>query len=49
MARKSLDLEQLDHDLEAAGMPWTRAENSMTALTEDQRVLRLGVAPPPAR
>ncbi|MGA7759801.1 MAG: C1 family peptidase [Ilumatobacteraceae bacterium] len=47
MARKSLDLEQLERDLESAGMPWARAENSMTALTEDQRVLRLGVAPPP--
>ncbi|MCB1028587.1 MAG: hypothetical protein KDB24_12595 [Microthrixaceae bacterium] len=47
MARKSLEFEQLDADLEAAGSPWERAENPITELTEDQRVRRLGVAPPP--
>jgi C1A family cysteine protease len=44
---KALDLEQLRAELESEGKPFEIRETSMTRLTEDQRVLRLGVAPPP--
>ena len=47
MALKSLAFEALDAALEEKKAPWKRGENSMTALTEDERVLRLGLAPPP--
>ncbi len=44
----SLDLKQLRSELDAAGRPWEMDENtSMALLTEDQRVMRLGVTPPP--
>lgn len=42
-----LDLGQLRSELERAGAPWQMASTSMTALSEEERVLRLGVPPSP--
>jgi C1A family cysteine protease len=39
----SLDLGQLRTALESAGQPWQMSYTSITALTEEQRVIRLGV------
>ncbi|MDJ0952857.1 MAG: C1 family peptidase [Acidimicrobiia bacterium] len=46
MALKSLAFEALDQALQETEAPWESGENSMTALTEDQRVIRLGLSPP---
>ncbi|GIE98135.1 C1 family peptidase [Paractinoplanes rishiriensis] len=43
----SLDLRSLRANLDDAGSPWQMSYTSMTALTEDERVLRLGVPPTP--
>ena len=42
-----IDLAQLRSDLDDADAPWEMAETTMTALTEDERRIRLGVTPPP--
>jgi C1A family cysteine protease len=42
-----LDLGHLRSELERAGSPWQQSYTSMTALTEEQRVIRLGVPPTP--
>lgn len=42
-----LELGQLRRDLEEAGTPWQMGYTSMTALTEEERVIRLGVPPTP--
>jgi C1A family cysteine protease len=42
-----VDLARLRADLEREGTPWEMSETSMTELTEDERVLRLGVPAPP--
>lgn len=42
-----LDLEGLRSALDQQGAPWQMAYTSMTALTEEERVLRLGVPPTP--
>ncbi|HUO45651.1 MAG TPA: C1 family peptidase [Acidimicrobiia bacterium] len=47
MASRPIDLEILATDVEKAGSPWQVGETSMTMLTEQERVLRLGVQPPP--
>lgn len=47
MAHKALEFKALEAALEEAETPWERGENSMTALTETERVLRLGLTPPP--
>lgn len=44
---RPLDLKALSSALEAAGQPWEMAYTSITALEEDERVLRLGVPPRP--
>jgi C1A family cysteine protease len=44
---EALDLAQLREDLGRQGAPWQMAYTSMTALTEEERVLRLGVPPSP--
>jgi C1A family cysteine protease len=44
---QALDLGQLRSELERAGSPWQQSYTSMTALTEEQRVMRLGVPPTP--
>jgi C1A family cysteine protease len=44
---QSLDLAQLRGELEGEGFPWQMSYTSMTALTEEERVLRLGVPPTP--
>jgi C1A family cysteine protease len=44
---QSLDLAQLRCELEGEGFPWQMSYTSMTALTEEERVLRLGVPPTP--
>jgi C1A family cysteine protease len=43
----ALDLGKLRSDLEKSGAPWQMAYTSMTALTEEERVVRLGVPLPP--
>jgi hypothetical protein len=43
----ALDLGALRSALERAGSPWRIAYTSLTALTEDDRVIRLGVPVPP--
>jgi C1A family cysteine protease len=43
----SLDLDKLRSELKAADMPWLMAPTPMTALTEEERVIRLGVPPSP--
>lgn len=43
---KSLDLGRLQSELDNQGAPWEMRETSMSMLNEDQRRLRLGVAPP---
>jgi len=45
-AQSALDLATLRADLEQAAAPWRFAYTSMTALTEDSRVTRLGVPLP---
>jgi hypothetical protein len=47
MTSPSLDLGVLRTALAEAGAPWVQAYTSMTALTEDDRVIRLGVPPTP--
>jgi len=47
MVLEALDFKTLDAALKKADSPWERGENSITALTEDERVLRLGLTPPP--
>lgn len=47
MVHKALDFKVLEAALEEAESPWVSGENSMTALTEAERVLRLGLTPPP--
>ncbi|GAA4519598.1 MULTISPECIES: C1 family peptidase [Nonomuraea] len=42
-----LDLGRLQTELEQAEQPWSMAYTSMTGLTEESRVLRLGVPPTP--
>lgn len=44
---ESLNLAHLRAELERAGTPWQQSYTSMTALTEEERVLRLGVPPTP--
>jgi C1A family cysteine protease len=44
---KSLDLTKLRTDLEKSDADWQISYTSMTALEEDERVLRLGVPPTP--
>jgi hypothetical protein len=43
----SLDLEKLRSELKAVDTPWLMAPTPMTALTEEERVIRLGVPPSP--
>ena len=43
----SLDLDKLRDDLQAAEAPWQMSYTPLTALTEDERVIRLGVPPSP--
>ena len=43
----ALDLGTLRSDVEKSGSPWKIAYTSITALTEDERVVRLGVPLPP--
>ncbi|MCU0265156.1 MAG: C1 family peptidase, partial [Actinomycetia bacterium] len=45
--QKSLDLALLRAELESSGAEWQLSYTSMTALTEEERVLRLGVPPTP--
>ena len=47
MASKPLDPQLLATELKKAGSPWEIGETSMTMLTETERVIRLGVQPPP--
>jgi C1A family cysteine protease len=47
MASKPLDPQLLATELEKAGSRWEIGETSMTMLTEAERVIRLGVQPPP--
>jgi len=42
-----MDLGDLRSELERTGTPWQISYTSMTALTEEERVLRLGVPPTP--
>jgi papain like protease len=42
-----LALEQLRAELEKTGAPWRMAATTMTALTEEERRIRLGVPPSP--
>src|SRR5512132_2711809 len=44
---QALDLGRLRTDLERAGAPWRMSFTSMTALSEQERVTRLGVPPTP--
>lgn len=44
----ALDIAALRTAVQDAGSPWQVAATSMTALTEDQRVIRLGVSDVPA-
>ena len=44
---ESLNLRHLRATLDEAGEPWRMSYTSMTALNEDERVLRLGVPPTP--
>jgi papain like protease len=44
---KALDLEHLREELSSKGAPWQMAYTSMTALNEEERVIRLGVPPSP--
>jgi C1A family cysteine protease len=46
MVHKALEFKALEAALEEADSPWESGENSMTALTEAERVLRLGLTPP---
>lgn len=43
MADQPLDLGTLRSELEGAGSPWRMSYTSITALTEEERVIRLGV------
>lgn len=45
--RTPVDLAQVRTVLEAEGLPWTTGSTSMSVLTEDLRVVRLGVPLPP--
>jgi C1A family cysteine protease len=45
--RQPLDLDALRTALSDAGRPWVSGHTSMTALEEDERVVRLGVPPRP--
>lgn len=45
--RQPLDLDALRTALSDAGLPWASGHTSMTALAEDERVVRLGVPPRP--
>ena len=47
MNQESLDLAQIRAAVEQAGSPWETDETSMTALSQEERVIRLGVTPPP--
>lgn len=44
---ESFNIQQVNSDLQEAGAPWVAAETSMTRLSEEQRVRRLGFTPPP--
>lgn len=46
---EALDLAQLRGDLRDAGSPWEMDTTTITALTEDERRIRLGVTPPPGQ
>jgi len=45
-ASRSVDLEKVRRELIAQGSPWVSGSTTMTQLTEDQRVVRLGVPLP---
>src|SRR5262249_30779777 len=47
MADQALDLGTLRAELERAGSPWRMSFTSLTALTEEERLIRLGVPVPP--
>ena len=47
MADEPLDLAKLKSDLKREGAPWEMDVTAMTALTEEERRIRLGVTPPP--
>jgi C1A family cysteine protease len=44
---EAIDLGQLRAEVEQAGAPWEVSYTSMTALEEEERVIRLGVPPSP--
>lgn len=46
-SNEPLDLAQLREELEQEGAPWQMAYTSMTALSEEEREIRLGVPPSP--
>lgn len=46
---EALSLAQLREDLRREGTPWEMDTTTMTALTEDERRVRLGVTPPPGQ
>ena len=47
MNQESLDLTQIRTAVEGAGSPWEADDTSMTALSHEERFVRLGVTPPP--